>query len=126
MSLFLSEDDEDVVPDSFFINNQCSPYSNININCTYLDPENLKELDCDKFSIFSLNIQSLPAKFVEFSDLINQFSVSNSCPDVICLQETWKIFDNSFFPLPDYHTLETNVRQNARGGGELEFMSKTI
>ena len=63
-----------------------------------------------------INIQSLPAKFVEFSDLISQFSCDSS-PDIICLQETWKIVDNSFFPLANYHTLETNLRQESRGGG---------
>ena len=37
--------------------------------------------------------------------------------DIICLQETWKIVDNMFFPLTNYHTLETNFWQGARGGG---------
>ena len=66
--------------------------------------------------MFSLNIQSLPAKFAEFSDLISQFP-TNSCPEIICLQETWKIIDNSFFPLANYHMLETNLRSETRGGG---------
>ena len=38
-------------------------------------------------------------------------------PDIICLQETWQVADNSFFPLQNYHTLETNLRNNTRGGG---------
>ena len=53
---------------------------------------------------------------MEFSDLIIQFSCDSS-PDIICLQETWKIVDNSFFPLANYHTLETNLQQESRGGG---------
>ena len=62
----------------------------------------------------SINIQSLPAKFSDFSETVNEFSI---CPDVICLQETWQVLDNSFFPLHNYHTLVTNLRNNARGGG---------
>ena len=113
---FTQEDENESVPDSFFINNQCSPYSNINLTCLYTDVNKLHLLPSDKFSVISLNIQSLPAKYLEFSDLISQFS-HESTPDVICLQETWKIVDNSFFPLPNYHPLETNVRCEARGGG---------
>ena len=41
----------------------------------------------------------------------------NSYPNVICLQETWKILDNSLFPLNNYHALELNQRQKLRGGG---------
>ena len=116
LSFFTAEDEDNSVPDSFFINNQCSPYSNINLNCSYLDVENLKDLEINKFSVLSLNIQSLPAKFAEFSDLISQFP-TNLCPEIICLQETWKIIDNSFFPLANYHMLETNLRSETRGGG---------
>ena len=116
LSFFSQEDENESVPDSFFINNQCSPYSNINLSCSYLDVENFNNLSPEKFTVLSLNIQSLPAKFLEFTDLISQFK-NNSTPDVICIQETWKIIDNSLFPLSNYHPLETNHRQTARGGG---------
>ena len=76
----------------------------------------MKELDINKFSVLSLNIQSLPAKFAEFSDLISQYPI-NLCPEIICLEETWKIIDNSFFPLANYHMLETNLCSETRGGG---------
>ena len=116
LSFFTQEEENASVPDSFFINSQCSPYSNININCSYLDTDKLDTLSTEKFTVLSLNIQSLPAKFTQFNDLISQFP-NNSAPDVICIQETWQIIDNSFFPLPNYHPLEINTRQLARGGG---------
>ena len=84
------------------------------MNCTYLDTNELSKLNPDKLTVFSVNIQSLPAKFFELSEIINEFV---SGPDVICLQETWQIVDNSLFPLSNYHTLETNLRNSARGGG---------
>ena len=70
LSFFSNDDDENSVPDSFFTNNHCSPYSNINLSCNYVEVDKLCELDQDKFTVLSLNIQSLPAKYVEFSDLI--------------------------------------------------------
>ena len=71
LSFFTNEEDDDAVPDSFFTNNHCSPYSNINLICNYLEVEKLSNLDKEKFTVLSINIQSLPAKFSEFSDLIN-------------------------------------------------------
>ena len=116
LSFCTQEEENASFPDSFFINSQCSPYSNININCSYLVSDKLNTLSTEKFTVLSLNIQSLPAKFTQFNDLISQFP-NNSAPDVICIQETWQIIDNSFFPLPNYHPLEINTRQLARGGG---------
>ena len=55
LSFFTAEDEKDLVPDSFFINNQCSPYSNINLNCTYLDIQNLTDLNKKIFSVLSFN-----------------------------------------------------------------------
>ena len=81
---------------------------NLSLNCSYLEVDKLKNLSSGKFTVLSLNIQSLPAKFLEFSDLISQFDY-DSTPDIICIQETWKIVDNSFFPLANYHPIETNT-----------------
>ena len=78
--------------------------------------DKLNELSSEKFTVLSLNIQSLPSKFSEFTDLLSQFPPDKT-PDVVCIQETWKIIDNSFFPLINYHPLETNTRQVSRGGG---------
>ena len=114
LSLFSEDNDNDNVPDSFFTNNQCSPYSNINIDCSHVQVDELNLLNPAKFTILTLNIQSLPAKFSELTELIDSFT---SCTEIICMQETWNVVDNSFFPLQNYHPLETNLRNNARGGG---------
>ena len=117
LSMFAEDEVNDAVPDSFFINNHCTPYSNIYLNCSYTEVENLKNLDSTKFTVMSLNIQSLPAKFNDFSELLTEFSCFDSCPEIICLQETWNVIDNSLFPLNFYQPLLTNLRQGARGGG---------
>ena len=82
LSFFNEKDEEDAVPDSFFINNQCSPYANTAINCNYIDTDEICKLQTDKILVLLLNIQSLPSKFLELSELVNEFT---SCPDVICL-----------------------------------------
>ena len=123
LSQFTEDNDEEVVPDSFFINDQSSPYTNVNLNCNYLDTDEISKLNSEKITVFSVNIQSLPAKFSELSETINEFS---SAPDVICLQETWQIIDNSFFPLANYHTLETNLRSSAKGGGGRYLYKKLL
>ena len=78
------------------------------------DPDEISKLNSEKITVFSVNIQSLPAKFSELSEVVNKFV---SAPDVICLQETWQIMDNSFFPLANYHILETILHSSAKGGG---------
>ena len=114
LSIMNDFSEDDAVPDSFFINEQCSPYSNVNLSCNFLETDELVNLEADKFTVMSINIQSLPAKFSDFTETVNEFSIG---PDIICLQETWQVPDNSFFPLQNYHTLVTNLRNNARGGG---------
>ena len=122
----MEDEENDGVPDSFFINNQCNPYSNINLNCAYTEAEKLKNFDSSKFIVMSLNIQSLPAKFNEFSELLTEFPDFDSSPEVICLQETWHVPDNSMFPLNFYHPLQTNLRQGARGGGVGIYVKENI
>ena len=114
LSIMNDFSEDDAVPDSFFINEQCSPYSNVNLSCNFLETDELVNLEADKFTVMSINIQSLPAKFSDFTETVNEFTIG---PDIICLQETWQVPDNSFFPLQNYHTLVTNLRNNARGGG---------
>ena len=65
LSIINDINEEDAVPDSFFINEQCSPYLNVNLSCNFLETDELANLEADKFTVLSINIQSLPAKFVE-------------------------------------------------------------
>ena len=77
-----------------------------------------------KFSYLSWNIQSLPAKFNEFQEFINVLNHNNCSPDVICLQETWKIIDKNLFALPNYSLPETLQRSNSQGGGSWLLLQK--
>ena len=65
----------------------------------------------------SLNIQSLPAKFNEFSDFISNLLYNNAAPEIICLQELWQIADPNLLSLPSYHPLLFKLRHNIKGGG---------
>jgi len=78
-------------------------------------------------SIFSLNIQSISAKFQEFLELINLFSAHNCSPDVICLQELWRFPEYANFSLPGYNPLIFKLRNsNTQGGGVGIFIKSNI
>ena len=50
-----------------------SPYNNVNFNCDYYDEnETISKFANSRGDLlcFSLNIQSLPSKFIEFTDLL--------------------------------------------------------
>jgi len=91
---------------------QSSPYNDSSFVCNYTDESEY----CTKFSnnnnvtLCSLNIQSLSAKFSEFSDFIFNLLSSNSAPEIICLQEIWHIPAPHYFALPSYHPLLFKLR----------------
>jgi hypothetical protein len=95
-----------------------SPYNDVN-NCSYLDESQFiqRYKDTNKFSFKSLNLQSLAAKYNDFSELINSLNVNHCSPDIICLQETWKCVDSNLFSLPNYHLPIIKQRTSANGGG---------
>ena len=57
----------------------------------YVDSDGLKAfLSChNNFNVFSINIQSINAKFNELSLLLHDLSCSNIFLSAICIQETW-------------------------------------
>ena len=61
----------------------------------------------DKFVVLSLNIQSINAKFDNFTILIDVINKQNSLIDAICLQETWldEHDDLSIFQIPNYYCI---------------------
>ena len=119
-----NENEED---DFLFNNPDFSPFSETEFVCSYIGSDHFRNNNlCNDFSVLSLNIQSLPAKFNELNDMLNELSSSNFTPDVICLQEIWQIIDPSLFPLSNYHTLELNTRKNAKGGGVGIFVKNDI
>ena len=126
---FLSKiSNNDTEEDDFLFNNpDFSPYSETDFSCSYIDSDHFRNSNsCKDFSVLSLNIQSLSAKYNELNDMLNELSISNFIPDVICLQETWQIIDPSLFPLPNYQIIESNTRENARGGGVGIFVKNDI
>jgi exonuclease III len=97
-----------------------SPHSNLQISCHYTDETSFKNTfyDCKNFSFLSLNIQSLPAIFNKFSEMIDSFSISKCSPDVILLQEVWQPCPSSFFSHNGYLPIECKTRaNNVQGGG---------
>jgi hypothetical protein len=88
-----------------------SLYDNIINNSVYLDEysyhSNFK--NCNDFTMLTLNIQSLPAKFSELSEFISLMANNYCSPDVICLQELWQFPDNVNFNLKGYHPLVYTV-----------------
>ena len=95
---FLSEPDEDSISESLFFNPSLSPYQDMDISCSYIQNHEICTLtDQTKFSILSLNIQSLPAKYDSLCSFINELSSSNHNPDIICLQEVWNVQDANMF-----------------------------
>jgi len=96
-----------------------SPYSDSTFQTSYIDLQFLSNIiqNNNNISILSFNIQSLAAKYSELKDLIILLSPTNSCPDIICLQEIWSVMDADQFPLPGYQPLIYTTRNNSQGGG---------
>ena len=106
-----------------------SPYSNLDVQRTYFDENqyvtNFKNLK--KFSIHSLNIQSLPSKFTEFQELIQHFQRNNCEPDILCVQETWQILYIPSVSLDNYSPIECKLRSNlTQGGGVGIYLKKNL
>ena len=116
LSLFNNDNHAGIIND--FVND--SPYADINLSCSYLDESQFvqKFKNFKQLSFMSFNIQSLPSKFADFQELICNLELNNCAPDIICLQEIWKIPDNSVFGLNNYHPPEFLQRgNNLQGGG---------
>jgi hypothetical protein len=121
-----SSDDTQMDDDNFVLD---SPYVNNVYKCTYLDEAEFCSSynNLSKFSIMSLNIQSLQSKFNDFAELIHSLNSHNSAPDVICLQELWQFPDSMAFSLPGYHPLEYKLRRNnVQGGGVGIFIKRRL
>jgi hypothetical protein len=102
-----------------FINCNDSPYGECTIKCNYLDEFQFYDAysNDNRIMVMTLNVQSLPAKFTEFKDMISHMCLKNCNPDVICLQETWKIVDPELFIIDGYHCPIFKLRESSQGGG---------
>jgi hypothetical protein len=114
MSL-LNPDNDDLFP---FLNQEDeSPYNLSTFNYNYVDLSSLCNSSLNsKFNIFSLNVQSLPAKFAELKELLNVCNCKGFLPDFVLLQEIWQVADPSLFAI-DNQPLLYKCRASGRGGG---------
>ena len=100
-----------------------SPYNNVNFNCDYYDEnETISKFANNRGDLLccSLNIQSLPSKFIEFSDL---FSLMKVYFDVICLQELWTLHDSTMFNIEGYNFINKGRKSGVRGAFNQECES---
>ncbi len=118
LSQFSSESD-DISNYEIFNEANDNPYESLQISCDYYDENeySLKYRNRKNFSMLSLNIQSLLAKFNEFRELLSHFDSAACSPDIIFIQETWKKFYPTHFSLHNYSPLEFICRDNRQGGG---------
>ena len=97
-----------------------SPYDNSTLICQYTDESKYAHnfSSSNGLILCSINIQSISAKFSEFSQMIYSMHRSNSSPDIICLQELWRFPSEASFKLEGYHPLIYTLRHtNTQGGG---------
>ena len=104
-----------------------SPYNSLSISCSYIDEKefNTKFANHNELTLCTINLQSISAKFGNFSQMINFMQHSNSSPDVICIQELWQFPDNALFKLNGYHPLVYKLRRNSVQGGGVGIYIKS-
>ena len=70
------------------------------------------------FSVLSLNIQSIRAKFDKLMSLLKYLNEKNCNFSAICIQETWlkENDDVSLLHIPGYHLIHQGTRCSAHGG----------
>lgn len=100
-------------------NEENCPYESININCKYYDENTLISTlkQSISSSLLSLNIQSLPSKFSEFSEFINSLQTHNVFFEIIALQEIFQIHDPLVYSINNYHEFVFKQRKDSTGGG---------
>jgi Endonuclease/Exonuclease/phosphatase family len=110
---------DDSLNNDNFINCNDSPYGECTVKCNYLDETQFYDAysNNNRIMVMTWNVQSLPAKFEEFKDLITHMCLKNCSPDVICLQETWKVIDPELFIIDGYQCPVFKLRESSQGGG---------
>lgn len=113
-------------PDMNFFSDNDNPQ-----HCKYYNEEQFNSLidsqskDCTLFSVFHLNIRSLPKNY---DQLVNLLSTLNHTFSVIGLSESW-LTENSkesgLYELPSYNSVHS-IRQYRTGGGVSIFVQENI
>ena len=99
-------------------------YENNIHHCQYYEEAEVNEkfncLKTEHFSILSLNIQSLPGKWLEFNNFLAA-TFNTFKPSVITMQEIWNKPSHMEFDLTGYHPFHFTIRDkkglNSNAGG---------
>jgi hypothetical protein len=99
---------------SNFCDEETNPlYSNNGHICKYYEEEDclskMQSIKNETFSVLSLNIRSLPGKFMEFKNFLSS-TFGDFKPSLICMQELWNIPLFEDFVLEGYHPLHFKTR----------------
>jgi len=100
---------------NFFGNFNESPYELNTFDCEYSSTDDI--LNSEGVSMLSLNVQSLQAKFADLSELIHKLNTTSNSPDIITLQEIWRLPNLTEFKILNYQNIFANSRKEAQGGG---------
>ena len=95
-----------------------SPYIGLNLSCDYYDNEKLINnfKNSKNFKLLSWNLGSLPSKYNEFKDFLNNLSNNKVSFDILCIQEIYQIIDMDLFKLDNYNFVFKD-RKKGKGGG---------
>ncbi|MBM3939040.1 MAG: endonuclease/exonuclease/phosphatase family protein, partial [Sphingomonadales bacterium] len=109
-----------------YLNNIESPYFSTKFDCSYTSEAEfiLNFTKNTELKILTFNIQSLSAKFAQFSTFIQNLTFNDCSPDIICLQELWQFPDTVAFNLNGYHPMVYKLRSNSVQGGGIGIYVK--
>ena len=91
------------------------------IRSSYIDTADLKDSLAstkDKFTVFSLNVQSINLKFKLIYPLMLELNNADMAFSAICLQESWLTDDSdlSQYQLPNYNIIHQGKKCSGHGG----------
>ena len=113
--------------DENYMQDNGSPYDGVNFDCKFASVIDCQEINNNGLMILSLNIQSLPAKFLDFKEFLGTLSSKNIFPDILCLQELWQFPSCANFSINGYHPLVYKLRgDNVQGGGVGLYIKDTL
>ena len=94
-------------------------FQSIDIECKYYNLQEFVQAykNSNDIKLVSLNINSLAAKFSKFLDMMDFFVRNDILLDVIALQETWAIKEESVFDIRGYNLIYKDRGSNMKGGG---------
>ena len=113
----------DILKTNFFKDNFSDFYNNL--ECKYLDEKEFTDHfknSPTNFLALSMNIRSLPNKFVDLNNLLDRYKVKNVISDLLCIQETWQS-DLLSLNINNYSLFSAVRSPGARGGGVCIYLN---